>query len=81
MRLSWQNGRTLSEDREDRIRLGGVITDRYDVGETIEVRSLQAGRNHTLAVATNNARYALRIRGDAWWIGDESELNLRTRSP
>ena len=53
-----------------------VIADRYGIGRPIEVRSLQATRNHTLAVVTKDARYALRIRGDAWWISEESELNF-----
>ena len=56
--------------------LSDVIAERYGFGRPIEVWSLQATRNHTFAVVTKDARYALRIRGDAWWIGDESELNF-----
>jgi Ser/Thr protein kinase RdoA (MazF antagonist) len=48
-----------------------LIADHYDIGRPVEVRTLQDTRNHTLEVRTDSARYALRIRGDAWWIGDE----------
>lgn len=51
-----------------------LISKHYDVSPPVRVRTLQATRNHTLAVITADARYALRIRGDAWWIGHRSEL-------
>ena len=66
----------MSDTKHFQRYLVDVIADRYDISRPIEVRSLQATRNHTLAVVTKDARYALRIRGDAWWIGDESELNF-----
>ncbi|WP_158548167.1 phosphotransferase [Desertihabitans brevis] len=56
--------------------LARVIAQRYDIGEPSDVRTLQATRNHTLAVTTELGRYAVRIRGEAWWIGDESELEF-----
>ena len=66
----------MSDNRNLERDLVDLIADRYGFGRPIEVRSLQATRNHTLAVVTEDTRYALRIRGDAWWIGDESELNF-----
>lgn len=72
-----RRGRTTMADSTDRQHyLADVIADRYRLIRPIQVRSLQATRNHTLAVITGDARYVLRIRGDAWWIGNESELNF-----
>lgn len=53
-----------------------LIATHYDISPPVDVRTLQATRNHTVAVVTQDARYALRIRGDAWWIRDESELTF-----
>ena len=57
-------------------QLADVVAQQYDIGRPVEVRTLQATRNHTLAIVTDGGRYAVRIRGDAWWIGDESELEF-----
>lgn len=51
-----------------------LISTEFDVGEPTQVRQLQAGRNHTYAIATTRGKYALRVRGDAWWIGGRSDL-------
>lgn len=66
----------MADGKDFQRYLTELIADHYDIGRPVEVRTLQDTRNHTLEVRTDDARYALRIRGDAWWIGDESELDF-----
>lgn len=57
-------------------QLADIVAQHYDIGRPVEVHTLQATRNHTLAIVTDGGRYAVRMRGDAWWIGHESELEF-----
>jgi Ser/Thr protein kinase RdoA (MazF antagonist) len=54
-----------------------LITTEFDVGRPIQIRALQIARNRTYRVQTDRGDFALRIRGDNWWIKNVEESDLR----
>lgn len=55
----------------------GLITTEFDVGRPIQICALQMARNRTYRVCTDRGDFALRIRGEDWWIKTVEESDLR----
>jgi Ser/Thr protein kinase RdoA (MazF antagonist) len=66
----------MADAPEDPAELADLISIEYELGEPLRIEPLQISRNHTYRVTTALGDYALRIRGDSWWIHDESELRF-----
>lgn len=71
-----EQGAAMANTKNLEYQLADIVAQHYDIGRPVEVHTLQATRNHTLAIVTDGGRYAVRMRGDAWWIGHESELEF-----
>lgn len=68
---------TSDETRHSAGDLIGLITTEFDIGRPIHIRALQIGRNRTYRVRTDRGDFALRIRGQSWWIKKVEESDLR----
>lgn len=55
----------------------GLVATEFDVGRPIDIRALQIARNRTYRVRTERGDFALRIRGDKWWMKEVEEPELR----
>lgn len=52
-----------------------LVIKNYDLGPITDCRHLFSSVNHTYAVETDSARYAVRIHdGQKWWISSEADL-------